>query len=206
MLCRLFAGLIELVSQKLTAGPCQSFRRPTAPTDTVVKDVPAMAAFSKAALDGGIEHDSVYSLYQGALLSRISVICLCITLLFRASHLHQFIPGLGRDVHPLSVVSSGMIIRYPVLGHHHHYSIFHHYLGGLYTTVAASFRSLSAFLPRYTISCDGLVCGLTTDIVCSQTVGEYLTRSAHIISSTLFSAHFVSACSLVWGGLQSIHS
>ena len=122
VLCRLFAGLIELVSLQLTAGPCQSFRRPTAPTDTVVKDVPAMAAFSKAALDGGIEHDSVYSLYQVALLSCISVICLRITLLFRAFHLHNFLPGLGRDVHPLSVIFRP---NYPLPC----IRPFHHYLG-----------------------------------------------------------------------------
>ena len=62
----LAADLIELVSHQLTVGPCQSFRRPTAPTESVVSDVPAMAAFSKAALEGGIEHDSVQRLYQVA--------------------------------------------------------------------------------------------------------------------------------------------
>ncbi len=57
-------GLIELVCLQLIAGPCQSFKRPTRPTDSVVSDVPAMAAFAKAALEGGIEHESVQRLYQ----------------------------------------------------------------------------------------------------------------------------------------------
>ncbi|KAL3162058.1 hypothetical protein ABBQ38_009122 [Trebouxia sp. C0009 RCD-2024] len=57
-------GLIQLVSHQLTVGSCQSFRRPTSPTDSLVSNVPAMAAFSKAALEGGIEHDSVQRLYQ----------------------------------------------------------------------------------------------------------------------------------------------
>lgn len=60
------AGLIQLVCQQLTTGPCQSFRRPTAPTDSVITDMPAMTSFSKAAFDGGIEHDAVQSLYQVA--------------------------------------------------------------------------------------------------------------------------------------------
>ena len=66
--CLLFVGLIDLVSQQLTAGPCQGFRRPTAPSDILVTDVPAMAAFAKAALDGGIEHESVQGLYQAGIL------------------------------------------------------------------------------------------------------------------------------------------
>ena len=70
--CSVDAVLIDLVCQQLTAGPCQSFRRPTAPTDSVIADLPAMAAFSKAALDGGIEHDSVQTLYQVVLLSCVS--------------------------------------------------------------------------------------------------------------------------------------
>ena len=67
--CLLFVGLIDLVSQQLTAGPCQGFRRPTAPSDSLVTSVPAMAAFAKAALDGGIEYESVQGLYQASIFS-----------------------------------------------------------------------------------------------------------------------------------------
>ena len=58
------ADLISLVIQQLIEGTCQSFRRPSGPSDSLVADVPAMAAFAKAALDGGIEHDAATALYQ----------------------------------------------------------------------------------------------------------------------------------------------
>ncbi|KAL0025284.1 hypothetical protein WJX79_000539 [Trebouxia sp. C0005] len=57
-------GLINLVVQHLSEATCQGFRRPTGPSDSLVADVPPMAAFAKAASDGGIEHDAVASLYQ----------------------------------------------------------------------------------------------------------------------------------------------
>ena len=57
-------GLINLVVQRLIGATCQGFRRPTGPADSLVADMPPMAAFAKAASDGGIEHDAVASLYQ----------------------------------------------------------------------------------------------------------------------------------------------
>lgn len=81
--CSIDAGLIELVCQQLTAEPCQSFRRPTAPTDSLIADIPAIAAFSKAALDGGIEHESVQSLYQVVHLFLVSFILITLV-----SHAH----------------------------------------------------------------------------------------------------------------------
>ncbi|DBA76932.1 hypothetical protein WJX77_008986 [Trebouxia sp. C0004] len=57
-------GLINLIAQHLSAATCQGFRRPTGPSDSLVADMPPMAAFAKAASDGGIEHDAIASLYQ----------------------------------------------------------------------------------------------------------------------------------------------
>ncbi len=57
-------GLINLVVQQLSEATCQGFRRPTGLSDSLVADMPPMAAFAKAASDGGIEHDAVASLYQ----------------------------------------------------------------------------------------------------------------------------------------------
>ena len=61
-----FADLIDLVVQHLTEGSCQGFRRPTAPSDSLLGDIIAMTAFTKAALDGNIEHDALTTLYQVA--------------------------------------------------------------------------------------------------------------------------------------------
>jgi len=62
--CSVVAALINSVVQQLISGTCQGFRRPTGASDSLVADVPAMAAFAKAASDGGIEHDAVVALYQ----------------------------------------------------------------------------------------------------------------------------------------------
>ncbi len=64
MWCVSMLGLINLVVQHLSEATCQGFRRPTGPSDSLVADMPPMAAFAKAASDGGIEHDAVASLYQ----------------------------------------------------------------------------------------------------------------------------------------------
>ncbi len=56
-------GLINLVVQQLSEATCQGFRRPNGLSDSLVADIPPMAAFAKAASDGGIEHDAVASLY-----------------------------------------------------------------------------------------------------------------------------------------------
>lgn len=58
------SGLISAVVHHLIEGTCQGFRRPTGSSDSLVADIPAMAAFAKAALDGGIEHEAASSLYQ----------------------------------------------------------------------------------------------------------------------------------------------
>ena len=128
-------------------------------------------------------HDSIYSLYitggpSFLYLSRIA-------LLFRAFHLHHFLPRLGRDVRLLSVIFKH---DYPLPC----IRLFHHYLGGFCITVASSFHFLSSFLLRDTQSGvmawhahrDGaLHMGLTADVVCSQTVGEHLIESGYIISA-----------------------
>ncbi len=62
--CVSMLGLINLVVQQLSEATCQGFRRPTGASDSLVADMPPMAAFAKAASDGGIEHDAVASLYQ----------------------------------------------------------------------------------------------------------------------------------------------
>ena len=62
--CVSVLGLINLVVQQLSEATCQGFRRPTGASDSLVADMPPMAAFAKAASDGGIEHDAVASLYQ----------------------------------------------------------------------------------------------------------------------------------------------
>ena len=50
--------------------------------------MPAMTAFSKAALDGGIEHDSVQTLHQVAFPS--CGLMNLIALMLPALHLHKF--------------------------------------------------------------------------------------------------------------------
>lgn len=49
---------------QLTKDPCSNFRRPNGPSDELLVNVPSMASFAAAAVEGGIEHDSVTSLYQ----------------------------------------------------------------------------------------------------------------------------------------------
>lgn len=58
------AGLTHLVVQGLIQEPCSGFRRATGPADDLLVSIPAMASFAAAALERGIEHESITSLYE----------------------------------------------------------------------------------------------------------------------------------------------
>ena len=57
-------GLINIVVTELTQDPCNGFRRAAGPADDMLVSIPAMASFAAAALERGIEHDSITGLYE----------------------------------------------------------------------------------------------------------------------------------------------